>query len=195
MRWRKEGGREGGEEGRARRKERQRGRVGRERETLLITFKAAILAHQNGKSLQGPKKGLSDEEMDDRVDSQPWSHIFISWRACNKHYRPSLPQTNWIRIFGAGTWTSGFLKLSRCLCVQPGLRVNVETKEMAAKRREEVGWRHKGWGNMLKCGEVVWRQPEAPVGRETLKVTICQWICRLQVSYIRKIYSCKCLDL
>ena len=71
MRWRKEGGREGGEEGRARRKERQRGRVGRERETLLITFKAAILAHQNGKSLQGPKKGLSDEEMDDRVDSQP----------------------------------------------------------------------------------------------------------------------------
>lgn len=71
MRWRNEVGREGAEEGRARRKERQRGRVGRERETLLITFRAAILACQNGKSLQGPKKGLSDEEMDDRVILNP----------------------------------------------------------------------------------------------------------------------------
>ena len=156
-----------------------------------MAFKAAILVPPCRKVCKDQGRDCLIGGHGDRRGSQPWSHVLNCWRACNKHYHSSLPQTNWIKISGAGAWASGFLKLSRCLWAQPGLRINVETKAMAAKRREEIRWKHNGWGNLSNCGETVWRQTKEPVGIEG------DWrrVCRLQVSYVRAICCCKHLDL
>ena len=136
-----------------------------------MAFKAAILVPPCRKVCKDQGRDCLIGGHGDRHGSQPWSHVLNCWRACNKHYHSSLPQTNWIKISGAGAWASGFLKLSRCLWAQPGLRINVETKAMAAKRREEIRWKHNGWGNLSNCGETVWRQTKEPVGSDALKVT------------------------
>lgn len=41
--------------------------------------------------------------------------------------------------FGNVAWASGFSKLPMCFCMQLELTINVETKEITAKRQEEMG--------------------------------------------------------